>query len=62
MIGLVIFGLILLPLVATAIMSVLTPPRAFKVAGMFTSVFIAQLIIMVVCFSVLCWIFSLIIP
>ncbi len=60
MIGLIIAGLILVPLLAMMMVSVITSPRSVKVAGMFTTVFLLQIVIMIVCFTALGWIFGLV--
>jgi len=62
MIGVVIFGLISIPLVATMIIGTFLPPRSFKVSLMFTSVFLMLVVVMVVCFFLLTWVFGQIIP
>ena len=62
MIGYIILGLILVPLFALMLASVLERPRSFKVAAMFTSVFVLQIVGMVLSFVVLSLVLSLIMP
>ncbi len=62
MIGVIIFGLISLPLIATMIIGTFLPPRSLKVSSMFTSVFLLLVVCMVAAFFVLTWIFGQIIP
>ncbi|MFC1874234.1 hypothetical protein ACFLYX_02915 [Chloroflexota bacterium] len=62
MIGLVIMGMILVPLFALMVASVFDPPRSFRVAGMFTTVFLLQIVVMLMLFAVIGWILSFIVP
>lgn len=62
MIGFIIMGLILTPLFVLMLASVLERPRSFKVAAMFTSVFILQIVGMVLSFVVLSVVLGWIIP
>jgi len=62
MIGLIVIGLILVPLFALMISSVLDAPRSPRVAAMFTSVFLLQIIAMLIGFVVLAYILGFIVP
>ena len=62
MIGLLIMGLILVPLFALMIASVLESPRSFKVASMFTSVFILQIVAIVIGMIILAELLGFIVP
>lgn len=60
MTGYIILGLILVPLFVLMLASVLERPRTFKVAAMFTSVFVIQIVGMVLSFVVLSVVLSLV--
>ncbi len=62
MIGLIIMGLILVPLFALMIASVLDPPRSPRVAMIFTTVFLLQVVAMIIGFIVLTFILGFVVP
>jgi len=61
-IGLIIMGLIIIPLFVLMIASVLEKPRSIKVAGMFTTVFIIQIVGMVLGMVAFGYIMGFIVP
>lgn len=62
MIGLVIMGLILVPLFALMVASVLDPPRSPRVAVIFTTVFLLQIAAMIIGFIVITFILGFVVP
>jgi hypothetical protein len=62
MIGLILMALILVPLLAIMVASVLIPPRSYKIPAMFTGAFVLQIIAMIIGFIIIAFILGLVIP
>ena len=62
MIGLIILGLIIVPLFVLMIASVIATPGSFRVAVMFTTVFLLQIVAMMMGFAVFAYVLGFIVP
>ena len=62
MIGLIILGLIIVPLFVLMIASVIESPRSPRVAVMFTAVFLLQVAAMIAGFIALAFVLGFIVP
>ncbi len=60
--GLIILGLITLPLFALMLACVFDPPRPHRVAAMFTGVFLLQVVAMIAGFIVLALVLRFVVP